>query len=268
MDTPVHPDLGTGERAAVAGDLAVSIGQALAKQSFCIVPGARVRAELERRVPAASEAWPALAAIWDELALDNHMADGGQYRFRRFSALHARTTAAEPEFESLPRRAFFQSEGYNALNGGVIRRFEALSPADIANPVLQALLVLCSNSLRTASETTAWEVELHPIRTRALGTAEGLATPEGIHQDGVDYFFVVMLERRNIRGGESLVFDASQREVLRHTLKSPFEILAVHDPETFHSVTPFLADLPDHGQAWRDVIVINFRDASRPDRRL
>jgi hypothetical protein len=248
-------------------ELAASICASLVSKAFAVVPGAHVRAALERRVPASSTAWHALVDLWDDLPQDTHMADGGKYRFRRFSSLRASLGADGPRFEALPHRAFFQSEGYNELNGGVARSFESMPPEAVANPVLQALLAVCFESVRRAAGATDWEVELHPIRTRALGAQEGLATPEGIHRDGVDWFFVVLLRRANIRGGVSFVFDEQRRERLRHTLEEPFEMLAVHDPRTFHSVSPFVAAMPD-SDAFRDVIVINFRDLSRSDPRL
>lgn len=251
-----------------ADHLAHELSDALAVKAHGLMAGARVRAAIEQQVPAGNPAWQALAALWDDLPLDEHMADGGKYRFRRFSALKAKVTDHGTVIEPMPHRAFFQSTGYNTLNGGVARRFEPLSQAALDNPVMRRLLDLCVNTLRPLTDASEWEVELHPIRTRALGASEGLATPEGLHQDGVDYFFVVHLQRRNISGGVSLVFDSERREILRHTLEAPFDILAVHDPRTFHSVTPFVAEPANHPQAWRDVIVINFRDCSRPDRRL
>jgi hypothetical protein len=257
------------QRGADATDqLARELATALADKAHGLMAGARVRAAIGHRVPTGDPAWQALASLWDELPLDEHMADGGKYRFRRFSALTARLTEQGAVFEPAPHRVFFQSAGYNALNGGVARHFEPLPPDALDNPVLGGLLDLCVNTLRPLADAREWEVELHPIRIRALDASEGLATPEGLHQDGVDYFFVVHLQRRNISGGLSLVFDHERREVLRHTLQEPFDILAVHDPRTFHSVTPFVAEPANHPQAWRDVIVINFRDCSRPDRRL
>ncbi len=258
------PRMGAGS----ADQLAQELCAALASKAHGLIAGARVRAAIEQHVPAGDPAWQALAALWNDLPLDEHMADGGKYRFRRFSALKAKVTNQSAVIEPMPHRAFFQSTGYNTLNGGGARRFEPLAPAALDNPVLGGLLDLCVNTLRPLADASEWEVELHPIRTRALGASEGLATPEGLHQDGVDFFFVVHLQRRNISGGVSLVFDSERRVILQHTLEAPFDILAVHDPRTFHSVTPFVAEPVNHPQAWRDVIVINFRDCSRPDRRL
>lgn len=52
-----------------------------------------------------------------------------------------------------------------------------------------------------------WFVEAHVFRIDTEGGI-GRPTPEGAHRDGVDLVAVLMVERHQVKGGETRVFDA------------------------------------------------------------
>jgi hypothetical protein len=66
-------------------------------------------------------------------------------------------------------------------------------------------------------------------------------SPEGIHQDGMDYIVsALVIERNNIKGGESIVYGSdSKTEILKITLDNGLGILQPDkNTELWHTVTP------------------------------
>jgi hypothetical protein len=82
--------------------------------------------------------------------------------------------------------------------------------------------------------------------------------PEGIHQDGSDYIVsALVLERRGIEGGESVVFGPDKRtEYLRHTLREGQGLFqADAGSPLWHWVTPVRRKHPDTEQdALRNIL--------------
>lgn len=245
-----------------------AIAQKIAISSYVSIDSALSLALISRLSNVDVDAKREFSDIWDCLPADLHMADGGRYRFRRFSSLFVDLEHNHSlRFTKKPERAFYQSTTYNALNGGVERFFEPLSDQALENSVMQAILRLFATIVMQLSSSRAWDIELHPIRTVSEPGKNAKPTPEGVHRDGVDYFFVILLRRRNIVGAVSAIYDDSKREIFRHTMCDPFEFIGVDDTETFHAVTPFY--LENEGELGiRDVLVVNFRDIKQRDRRL
>ena len=95
----------------------------VARDGFARVRGPQMRQLLGA---AALADWEAYSASWNDLAVDEYMADGGRYRRRRYAALEVQPGRAE----RLAHQPHFQSLDYNRLNGGVERWFEPITPAD------------------------------------------------------------------------------------------------------------------------------------------
>ncbi len=49
------------------------------------------------------------------------------------------------------------------------------------------------------------------------------------HRDGVDFVAVFLLDRVEIKGGETRIFDASGSTGLRFTLSQPWSLLLMND---------------------------------------
>src|SRR6186997_3341573 len=93
----------------------------LAGVGFAFVPGARMRALLEAHAPLMD--WNRFADSWDDLPVDEHMADKGRYRRRRHAVYLVRE---DGKTERQPPQPHYQALDYNPLNGGVERWFEPI----------------------------------------------------------------------------------------------------------------------------------------------
>jgi hypothetical protein len=100
-----------------------------------------------------------------------------------------------------------------------------------------------------------WFVEAHQFRIDTAGGI-GRPTPEGAHRDGVDFVAGVLVQRHNVRGGETHVFDAHGTSGVRFTMQEPWSILLMDDARVIHETTPIQ---PDGDEGVRDTLVLTYR---------
>ena len=232
-------------------DSVPAIATGLARDGFAYVPGGRLRPVLEA---AGLRDWARFAASWDDLGLDTYMADGGRYRKRR----HAAFRVAGEAIQRKPHQPHYQSRDYNALNGGIARWFEPITAEVAGSPALRAILATCFAVFDPLDPAPAWHVELHQFRIEARAGEEGRPTPEGMHQDGVDWVLVLLIARENVAEGETRIAGPDRAPLGSFTLAEPMDAAFVNDHRVFHGVTPVVpVDLscPAH----RDVLVVTFR---------
>jgi hypothetical protein len=193
----------------------------------------------------------ALNLFWEDLPRDPYLKDGGRYRFRR----HASYQIKGSSLVLAPHRAHWQSVDYNALHGGIERWFEPVQAQLIQNPAWQSLLVGIAQLLSSLKPVSTWFVEAHQFR---IDTADGIGrpTPEGAHRDGVDYVAVFLVNRVDIKGGETRIFEASGSGGLRFTLMQPWSLLLMNDERMIHESTPIQ---PIGSYGFRDTLVLTFR---------
>ena len=205
--------------------------------------------------------WEGFARSWDDLGLDTYMADGGRYRKRRFAAF---AVSAGGQITRKPHQPHYQSRDYNALNGGVQRWFEPIRTEVGQHPAMQAVLSLCTRLFLPLTPPMTsppdWHVEVHQFRIEARSGEAGLPTPEGMHQDGVDWVLVLMVRRENVAHGETTIHDLQRRQIGSFTLSEPMDAAFVDDSRCFHGVTP-VAPVDPTQSAWRDVLVVTYRRA-------
>jgi hypothetical protein len=192
-----------------------------------------------------------LGVHWQDLPRDPYLKDGGRYRFRR----HASYTASGSELKMAPHRAHWQSLDYNALHGGIERWFEPITQA-LANDLRwQAVIKNTAELLSSLKPVTTWFIEAHQFR---IDTSDGIGrpTPEGAHRDGVDFVAVFLIDRNDIKGGETRIFEVNTSAGLRFTLTEPWSVLLMNDERMIHETTPIQPTKP-HG--YRDTLVLTFR---------
>ena len=205
--------------------------------------------------------WEAFAASWEDLGLDTYMADGGRYRKRR----HAAFQAVGGQIRRKPSQPHYQSRDYNALNGGIARWFEPVLPDIADSRTFQAILRLCYATFDGLTPAPAWHIEAHQFRIEARADQLGQPTPEGMHQDGVDWVLVLMIGRRNIASGTTSIHGLDRGLLGSFTLENPMDAALLDDHRVFHGVTA-VQPLDPANPAHRDVLVLTFRQESLPDR--
>lgn len=224
------------------------IDAALAADGFARIDGAALFDLLD-----IGEAdWAAFAASWNDLGPDRYMADGGRYRRRR----HAAFRCEDGHFVRKPHQPHYQSRDYNPLNGDVQRWFDPAEQATIDNAVLQSLFAFCAERFDPTS-AGRWHVELHQFRIEARPGEEGRPTPEGMHRDGVDRVFVMLVDRRNVREGVTRIGAPDGTPLGEFLLAEPGDAVLVDDHRILHGVTAVHPVDPAR-PAWRDALVVTF----------
>ncbi|MET4261807.1 argininosuccinate synthase [Bradyrhizobium sp. S3.12.5] len=201
------------------------------------------------------QSWHDFATCWDDLLLDEYMRDGGTYRFRRYSQLFY--SANDGHLALLPHAPYEQSAMINRLNGGFQRHFEAIDGQFLENRFFQGLMRWMGSSYSAASGHLNWNIKLHPYRIVAT-ERPGEPSPEGLHRDGVDYICSFMVRKCNVNGGETVITDANENELVRFTLEMPGDIMIGDDNIVMHGVSPIQMINRKKSVAYRDVLVVAF----------
>ena len=196
-------------------------------------------------------------ADWPELEADTYLKKGSNFRFRRFNYFYfvPDGTGVKP-FPAMP---YYQSSDYNQYAGDVQRHFHPFTDEAKHNPFLHALIQFNFAQLPLADDKRngPWKVESHQIRVVAKANEAGEPTPEGMHQDGVDFVFIYVIGCHNIKGGESIINDTDGKGLYRHTLNNPFDAIVVRDPDVFHGATSIVPEDPAK-DGFRDILLIGF----------
>ncbi|HXS88872.1 MAG TPA: 2OG-Fe dioxygenase family protein [Steroidobacteraceae bacterium] len=195
----------------------------------------------------------ALRASWERLTRDAYLLDGGRYRFRRHSCfIHE---LAADSLQLVAHRAHWQPRDYNALHGGLERWFDPIETAVLHSPAWGGLLRALGKLFATVRAQPRWYIEAHQFR---IDTAEGIGrpTPEGAHRDGVDFVAVILVNRSDVSGGETRVFDAQGPAGVRFTMAEPWTALLLNDAQVVHETTPIQKAGP---RGLRDTLVLTFR---------
>lgn len=234
-------------------ETAASGFDAVRRDGFAFVEADRMRGILSAH--GRLDDWAAFVASWNDLHLDQYMADGGRYRRRRHAVYAVDRDGA---IVRQPHQPHWQARDYNPLNGGIARWFEPVTDeigrsASLTTILRTGLVVFGA----LAPDVAGWRIELHQFRIEAGPDGVGLPTPEGRHRDGVDYVMVLMIRRGNIASGTTTIHDREGRELGSFTLTDPLDAALVDDHRVWHGVTSVEAIDPAQ-PAFRDVLVVTF----------
>ncbi|MFD9395786.1 2OG-Fe dioxygenase family protein [Streptomyces sp. NPDC060000] len=226
-------------------------GSELFREGFTVLRAGRS----PERFPPAELA--SFQALWDDLVLDENLADGSTYRYRRYGRVRAEAGVDGTRFTPLAHARFQQSAEHIPIHMGRSRHFEPVARADLSHPVLLNLLAEGLRLIGAGDGRRRWEIGLHLVRTVA-GETPGLPTPEGRHRDGHDYIGMHLLGRRNCTGGESIVYRDGLPDT-RLTLTDPLDGMVVIDSAIMHEVTPITALTGDGaGTGVRDMLLCDY----------
>ena len=247
----------TGRQGSVSTQDSQSWPARLSETGFLFVHGPDIKQALDAD---AVQAWPAFAESWGDLGSDNYMADGGRYRKRRHAAFQVTGEAILRK----PHQPHYQSRDYNALNGGIARWFDPVRPDVAEGRTFQSIVRLCARLFDGLTPSPAWHVEAHQFRIEAMPGQAGQPTPEGMHQDGVDWVLVLMAGRQNVASGTTTIYGLDRTPLSSFTLEQPMDAALIDDHRVFHGVTP-VEPLDPALPAFRDVLVLTFRRESLPE---
>jgi hypothetical protein len=189
---------------------------------------------------------------WSSLPRDQYLRDGGRYRSRRHTCFIQDVGGT---LTLAPHRAHWQPTSYNALHGGLERWFEPIAPEIVKAPVWTQLVASIGSLFARLHPVERWFIEAHQFRIDTAGGI-GRPTPEGAHRDGVDFVALMLVRRRNVRGGETRVFDANGPSGVRFTMEEPWSLLLMDDARVIHETTPIQ---PDGEGGVRDTLVLTYR---------
>lgn len=224
----------------------------LLRDGFAFLDALAMRGLLDARI---FPDWPAFAASWSDLAIDTYLLERGLHRRRRHAVFGMSNTGA---IERLPHQPHYQSPQYNALQGGIERRFEPIQPAIADGCVLSGILHFCASIFGGAANASTWRIEVHQFRIESHQGEFGQPTPEGVHRDGVDYVLVLLVARENIASGTTTIHALDGQTLGSFTLTQPLDAALVDDTRVAHGVTPVHAIDPQR-PAYRDVLVVTFK---------
>lgn len=228
----------------------------LVRDGFAFVSAEAMRAQLESTGSLAD--WDAFTASWNDLHTDTYMADKGRYRKRRYAVY----TATPDGITREAHQPHYQTLDYNPVNGGVERWFEPIRPDIGTGPSLTTILAFCRGVFDELIPPTnpgprRWHIETHQFRIEAHAGEAGQPTPEGLHRDGVDCVFVLLIRRQNIQSGVTSIHNLDKQLLGSFTLTHPFDTALVDDRRAYHGVTA-VTPLDPAQPAYRDVLVVTF----------
>lgn len=98
-------------------------------------------------------------------------------------------------------------------------------------------------------------LHVHQIRQICYPYVDSHNSPEGVHRDGSDFIIsAYVINRSNIVGGESMVYDKDKKLIYKKILHSDNGIFQ-DDKELYHYVTPIQSD--DNYIGYRDILGID-----------
>lgn len=196
------------------------------------------------------------AASWNNLHQDEYMGDGGTYRYRRYSVVKVNLKG---DVEFLPPEPHFQRKTYNSLNGDLYRHYSPFEDKVLKGNLFRSLILFMANILNLIERPkTGWRIECHQFRILPTNDEPGLPTPEGKHQDGVEYVLITFLGKLNVVGGETSIYDNDTNHIYSFTMKDRWESVLLKDTKILHEVSP-INKKNSMQEAFRDVLVLTFR---------
>ena len=160
---------------------------------------------------------------------------------------------ATNEFIDLNSSTYHQTPELNEDAGGIYRHFAPL-PKKVRTALTEtAQFVYPIFDLST--HVDMWLVGMHLVDLVAKGFQPGVSSPNALHQDGEHSTAVILIDRQNIVGGESLVGSLEGAVLHRTTLKAPGECLFVLDEAITHAVEPIRVKHPANTGTRRSLLI-------------
>lgn len=224
-----------------------SLKQTLEQEGYIHVAAADLLAEIQQCAD-----FKNFKDSWNDLSLDNHLIDSGKYRYRRYSVFNS----IAGKLELLPSEPHFQTREYNPMHGGSYRYYQDIAAEVLRSDTLKSLIGWNIRLIST-EEQKNWRIQCHQFRICATEFEAGKPTPEGVHQDGADYVFIMLLDRQNVLGSRNTIHGESGDIVYQTTLEETGEAILLNDKRFWHGVSE-MTPKDKNQKAYRDVLVLTF----------
>ncbi len=241
----------------------------------------QTQSELAPIVAASAVSWIALAAAAGRDAPIDENPGGRESRrhryystgsFSRRAARGSRFLLFPPYVDSNGRvfTTYLQPAGANR-DYGRERRFEPLPDELLGHVGLQEIVELCyratPGSIFPGDGADLLKVGIHLISLQPEKGQAAISSPNRAHFDGEYVTYIVMLERSEVIGGDSLVVERTYADwhpddvpeegrLFRVTLAEPLDLLGTDDRRICHYVYPVFARR--NGRGRRTVLLIDF----------
>ena len=232
-----------------------TVCELLMDEKYCYLQTEQVKALLNNKDYSFHD-WGNFARSWNSLITDQYMADGGSYRKSRHATLSALPYSKIWQREA--HQPHYQTLHYNSLNGGIARHYEPILATTMDNVSFTSVIALGCEIFGRLSPSNAWHIEAHQFRIEAHAKKKSEPTPEGIHRDGVNFVIILMINRDNIDGGNTCIYDLNKNKINEFTMKSPLSMALFDDQNIFHGITS-VKQLNPNEHASRDVLVVTFK---------
>ncbi len=198
-----------------------------------------------------SPSFEVLKQSWEFLGPDEYLLDDGCYRHRRYSVFKL----DHGQLNKLETEPHFQKLEHNPLHGNIDRHYQDWSAFAYKNECFKVILDWVSEQLEFS--LTGWRIQGHQFRITASANAIGKPSPEGIHKDGADFVLIMLMDRSNVSGGVSTLYN-NQRELIQSlTLSNPGDCILLDDTAVYHNSSLISPANPEY-DAYRDTLVLTF----------
>ena len=187
-----------------------------------------------------------LKSSFDNLPIDKYYTTK---RCRRYSLVKVDDREHLKIVGDLP---FYQSENYNNYNGNILREYENLDNKILYDFSFKKLVKTFIKHCEYHFNQSIKFIQVHQIRVYADSNSVNLI-PEGVHKDGFNIVGMTCIERKNIEGAISSIYDNNKNLIFSKQLDIG-EILILNDNKMYHHVSNILLDNPEK-IGYRDIFV-------------
>ena len=131
----------------------------------------------------------------------------------------------------------------------LLTQMAALSVVNYNNQMMGKVINQKNNRIKNVN------ISLHQVRQITYPNISAHNSPEGIHQDGADYIVsAFVLNRINISGGDSIIYNKDKEEIYRTILYNG-EGIYQEDKQQWHYIEPIQS--MNHTLGFRDILGID-----------
>ncbi len=200
--------------------------------------------------------WERFSSFWNNLKQDTYMADGGLYRYRRYSEYKFNIEVSK--LELLPHVPYMQSSHINSLNGDIERYYEPLEKEMTNTLFFNEYIKWLGNLFSNTLMCKTWKIKIFANRIISNGNV-GKPTPEGLHRDGDDFTSVLLVNKYNVSGGMSTITDLDENFISNFNMEDKCDLCLLNDPYIKHGVSEINA-INNNIDSFRDVLVVMFEN--------